>query len=167
MLFVAYLLFVLDVTFLYKSTYCSSLPIDHLSSWQNLQFITLLYYPVPFIEHCDHFIIYCHGEGQFGLFNEEHPTAIKKRVHEEVNWKKTEHFLGRMHWKAYHFLNPTESMTKETNGFKSRNSPPRISELITFEDGMLDLIQNIQNEKWHQEQMKSDIKNKIKKPDRL
>lgn len=76
--------------------------------------------------------------------------------------EKTEHFLRRMHWKAYHFLNPTESLTKEAYGLKSRNSPPRISKLIPFEDGMQDLIQNIEfkdvkmqfsipDEQWHKE----------------
>jgi len=41
------------------------------------------YIQLLFVEHSDRFIIYCHGEGQSGLFNEEHPTAIEKRVHEE------------------------------------------------------------------------------------
>ena len=84
--------------------------------------------------------------------------------------EKTEHFLRRMRWKAYHFLNPTESTTKETYGFKSRNSPPRVNELIPFEDGMLNLIQNIQFKdvkcKFLNE-MNSDIKNKIKKPSKV
>ena len=78
--------------------------------------------------------------------------------------EKTEHFLRRMRWKAYHFLNPTESTTKETYGFKSRNSPPRVNELIPFEDGMLNLIQNIHFKDVKckfQNQMNSDIKNKI------
>ena len=84
--------------------------------------------------------------------------------------EKTEHFLRRMRWKAYHFLNPTESTAKDTYGFKSRNSPPRINELIPFEDGMLNLIQNIEFKDVKcnfQNEMNSDIKNKIKKPDRL
>lgn len=75
-----------------------------------------------------------------------------------------------MRWKAYHFLNPTESSTKETYGFKSRNSPPRISELIPFEEGMQDLIQNIEFKEVKcsfQNQMISDIKNQIRKPDSL
>ncbi|XP_044175381.1 uncharacterized protein LOC122958534 [Acropora millepora] len=84
--------------------------------------------------------------------------------------EKTEHFLRRMRWKAYHFLNPTESTTKETYGFKSRNSPPRVNELIPFEDGMLNLIQNIQFKdvkcKFLNE-MNSDIKNKIEKPSKV
>ena len=84
--------------------------------------------------------------------------------------EKTEHFLRRMRWKAYHFLNPTESTAKETYGFKSRNSPPRINELIPFEDGMLNLIQNIEFKDVKcnfQNEMNSDIKNKIKRPGSL
>lgn len=75
-----------------------------------------------------------------------------------------------MRWKAYYFLNSTESTAKETYGFKSRNSPPRINELIPFEDSMLNLIQNIEFKDVKcnfQNKMNSDIKNKIKKPDRL
>ena len=47
-----------------------------------------------------------------------------------------------MRWKAYQFLNSTESTTKETYAFKSWNSSPRINVLIPFEDGMLNLLQN-------------------------
>ena len=75
-----------------------------------------------------------------------------------------------MRWKAYHFLSPTESTTKETYGFKSRNSPPRINELIPFEDGILNLIQNIQFKDVKckfQNEMNSDIENKIKKPSKV
>ena len=84
--------------------------------------------------------------------------------------EKTKHFLRRMRWKAYHFLNPDESTTKETYGFKSLNSPPRVNELIPFEDGMLNLKQNIQFKAVKckfQNEMNSDIKNKIKKPSKV
>ena len=41
--------------------------------------------------------------------------------------EKTEHFLRRMHWKAYFFLNPsTISNTKDTYGFKSTKNPPLV-----------------------------------------
>ena len=69
-----------------------------------------------------------------------------------------------MRWKAYRFLNPTESSAKETYGLNSWNSPARINELIPFEDGMLNLIQNIELKDVQcnfQNQMNSDIKNKI------
>jgi len=35
--------------------------------------------------------------------------------------EKTENFIRRMRWKAYHFLNEKESMANESYGFKSAN----------------------------------------------
>ena len=85
--------------------------------------------------------------------------------------EKTEHFLRRMRWKAYYFLNQQESSTEDAHGFKSRNSPPKINELIPFEEGMLDLIQNIKfkanMKSTSQRKLDADIKNKIKKPNSL
>ena len=48
---------------------------------------SLHYIGLLFVEHSDRFVLYCHGEGQFGLFNEEHPTAIQKQIHEELYLK--------------------------------------------------------------------------------
>ena len=59
---------------------------------------------------------------------------------------------------------------KETYGFKSRNSPPQINDLIPFEEGMAKLIQNIKFKDTKcsfQSQLNNDIKNKIKKPNTL
>ena len=85
--------------------------------------------------------------------------------------QKTEHFLRRMRWKAYYFLNQQENSSKDSYGFKSKNSPPKINELIPFEEGMLDLIRNIKfkdNAKsTFQRKLHADIKNKIKKPNSL
>ena len=84
--------------------------------------------------------------------------------------EKTEHLMRRMRWKAYHFLNPTESSTKETYGFKSRNSPPQVDELKPFEDDILNLIQNIKFKDIKckfQSKLRNDIKTTIKKPDSL
>ena len=50
---------------------------------------------------------------------------------------KTESFLRRMRWKAFHFINSTVPTTKETFGFKTTNSPPPIKELDALEDKML------------------------------
>ena len=52
-------------------------------------FNSLFYYIIQllFVEHSDSLIVYCHGEGQFGLFNEEHTTAIEKRIHDEFHPK--------------------------------------------------------------------------------
>ena len=76
-----------------------------------------------------------------------------------------------MRWKAYYFLNQQETSTKETYGFKSKHSPPKINELIPFEEGMVDLIQNIKfkdnMKSSFQRKLDADIKNKIKKPNSL
>ena len=56
---------------------------------------------------------------------------------------KTEQFLRRMRWKAFHFLNQEKSTAKETFGFKTKNCPPVIEELRKFEEGMTQIIQKI------------------------
>ena len=85
--------------------------------------------------------------------------------------EKTEHFLQRMRRKAYHFLNQQEKSAKDTYGFKSKNSPPKINELIPFEEDMLDLIRNIKfkdnTKSSFQRKLDVDIKSKIKKPNSL
>ena len=70
------------------------------------------------------------------------PVASKKE-HIRQLIDKTEQFLCRMRWKAYHFLNPYEQPEKETFGFKTRNSPPVIEELKEFEDGLTKIIQKV------------------------
>ncbi|KAL9976708.1 hypothetical protein ACROYT_G014035 [Oculina patagonica] len=84
--------------------------------------------------------------------------------------EKTENFICRMRWKAYHFLNKTESTANTTYGFKSRKSPPQINELIPFEEDMTNLIQNIKfndTKCSFQGKLNCDIKNKIKRSDTL
>lgn len=57
--------------------------------------------------------------------------------------EKTEHFLRRMRWKAFFFLNPDASTSsKDTFGFKSTKNPPPVDELKEFEDDMLKMIQS-------------------------
>jgi hypothetical protein len=58
--------------------------------------------------------------------------------------EKTESFLRRVRWKAYHFLNPVDTPDRETFGFPTTKSPPPINELNEFEDKMLSLVQNIE-----------------------
>ena len=85
--------------------------------------------------------------------------------------EKTEQFIRRLRWKAYYFLNGTESTANESYGFKSRNSPPQISELQPFEEDMAQLIQNIKFKPYtkcsFQHKLNCDIKNKVKKPNAL
>ena len=74
--------------------------------------------------------------------------------------EKTEHFIRRLRWKAYYFLNGSESTANESYGFKSRNSPPQISELLPFEEDMTRLIQSIKfkdTQSSFQSQLNSDI----------
>ena len=57
--------------------------------------------------------------------------------------EKTEHFLRRMRWKAYFFLNPDVSTSsKDTYGFKSTKNPPPVDELKEFKDDMLKMVQS-------------------------
>ncbi|XP_044180078.1 uncharacterized protein LOC122961531 [Acropora millepora] len=56
---------------------------------------------------------------------------------------KSEEFLRRVKWKAFHYLNPVTAAEKETFGFKTKNCPPTIEETRPFEEGMIKLIQNI------------------------
>ena len=84
--------------------------------------------------------------------------------------EKTEHFIRRLRWKAYYFLNGTESTANESYGFKSRISPPQINELLPFEEDMTRLIQNIKFKDTKcsfQSKLNADIKNKIKRPNTL
>ena len=46
--------------------------------------------------------------------------------------EKTESFLRRVRWKAYHFFHPTEGPSKANFGFLTSNSPPikELNELL-------------------------------------
>ena len=70
------------------------------------------------------------------------PVASRKQYIRQLI-DKTEQFLCRMRWKAYHFLNPNQQSEKENFGFKTRNNPPVIEELKEFEDGMTMIIQKV------------------------
>ena len=53
-----------------------------------------------------------------------------------------------MRWRAYFYLHPEVQCTsKENHGFNSRQSPPQVPELISFENRMLNLIQSIKFKK--------------------
>ena len=82
--------------------------------------------------------------------------------------ESVQQLLRRMRWKAYFFLNPTDTSTKETYGFKSRKSPKQVIELKSFEDDMLNMIQSIKFRPAmcsFQNQLSKDIKTYVKKPD--
>lgn len=70
------------------------------------------------------------------------PVASNKEYIKQLI-DKTEQFLCRMRWKAYHFLNREKAAEKETFGFKTRNCPPVIEDLRNFEEGMTQIIQKV------------------------
>ena len=84
--------------------------------------------------------------------------------------EKTESFLRRVRWKAYHFLKPTEpEAAKETFGFNTTKSPPPIKELEVFESKMLSLVQKVQF-KNHRNEFQNDLSQdltKIRTDDKL
>ena len=73
---------------------------------------------------------------------------------------KTEQFLRRMRWKAFHFLKQEKSAAKETFGFKTKNCPPVIEELQNFEEGMTQIIQKVELRKINC-QFQKDLRNDI------
>ena len=95
-----------------------------------------------------------------------------RKVYLKCLISKAESFIRNVRWKTFFFLNPEiKGETKETYGFKSSKSPPRIHELKEFEDGILGLVQNIEFKNPNsnnnlQKQLSSDVQ-KIKKDDKL
>ena len=96
------------------------------------------------------------------------PVASAKD-HSKQMIVRTEEFLRRMRWKAFHFLNPVTAADKETFGFKTKNCPPTIEEMKPFEEGMMKMIQNIAYKDvkcQFQQVLKNDIAS-VKNEDRL
>ena len=85
---------------------------------------------------------------------------------------KTESFLRRIRWKAYHFLKPdesAESASQETFGFRSTKSPPAMKELEEFVNRMFSIIQNVKFNKCQNEFQKTLTKdlNNIRSEDKV
>ena len=97
------------------------------------------------------------------------PTAQPK-IYLRYLLDKTQTFLQRMRWRAYHFLNPTETTAaKENFGFKTTNCTPPIIELRDFEERMLRIVQSIEFKNTNsafQKKLSQDIK-KIHKDNEL
>ena len=69
----------------------------------------------------------------FGYSNKNIPIAPHNMYLRRLV-EKTEQFLRKMRWKAFFCSNSSATAdSKETYGFKSRNSPPAIQELREFE----------------------------------
>ncbi len=73
--------------------------------------------------------------------------------------EKVEDFTKRLRWRAHFYLNPeSKSKNKETYGFKSAKAPPFMQQLKNFENGMLQLIEEVKFRK-----INSPLQNKLKR----
>ena len=96
------------------------------------------------------------------------PVASSKEYIKQLI-DKTEQFLCRMRWKAFHFLNREKAAEKETFGFKTRNCPPVSEDLKNFEEGMAEIIQKVRFRKikcQFQKDLNADISS-VKRDNRL
>ena len=97
------------------------------------------------------------------------PTPSKKDFLQRMI-SSSEKFIRSIRWRTFFFLNPKITTDeKETYGFNSTKSPPKIPELKELEDGMMTLIQNIEfknTDSRFQKQLSKDTDD-IKKSDRL
>ena len=53
-------------------------------------------------------------------------------------------FVDRVRWRAFHILNPTNRESKETFGFNTISSSPKVEALEVFEEKMFNLVKNIE-----------------------
>lgn len=106
----------------------------------------------------------------FGYSTKNIPLPSKQEYCRKLI-EKTEHLCRRMRWKAHFYLNPeAKGQEKETYGFKSRLTPPQIPEMITFENRLTNMIQNIKFRNINcefQKKLASDIKTKLKDSNKL
>ena len=81
-----------------------------------------------------------------------------------------EKFSRNLTWRAHFFLNPpSNTINKETFGFKSLTPTPYVKELKNFEEGLVCLVKDTQFENRHntfQNKLEKDIK-EIKKEKRI
>ena len=74
---------------------------------------------------------------------------------------KSENFLRNLRWKAFFYDNPAENGSiKNTFGFKSSKSPPKIKDLANFENDLYDIISSIKFRKTSnviQDKMRKDL----------
>ena len=97
------------------------------------------------------------------------PVPSRKNYLQELI-SSTESFIKNIRWRSYFFLNPnTKPKHKDAFGFPSTKPPPYVPELKELEDGMLNIIQNIKFNQYHnkfQAEINKDVKN-IKECDKL
>ena len=57
---------------------------------------------------------------------------------------KTEEFVQRLRWKVFHYLNPSDTPTKRTLGFKTTRTAPQVKELQRFENDLYGVISDLE-----------------------
>ena len=73
---------------------------------------------------------------------------------------KIDQVIKRMRWKAFFYTNRIED-TKETCGLKSLNCPPKIKEMVPFENDLWNLVDKLKFRKTKsnfQRQLNEDIR---------
>jgi hypothetical protein len=97
------------------------------------------------------------------------PIPTKKEYLKSLT-NSAEKLIKSVRWRTLFYLNPKwKTEQKETFGFPTSKSPPRIPELNEFEDGLLHLIQNVSfrnTTNAFQQKLAQDIK-EIQQSDRL
>ena len=74
---------------------------------------------------------------------------------------KIEQVIKRMRWEAFFYINPSRENMQQTYGLKTLNCPPKIKEMVLFEQDLWDLVNKIKFRKVSsnfQNQLKEDIK---------
>ena len=59
-----------------------------------------------------------------------------------------ETFVKNIRWRAHFFLNPQEKPSKEKYGFKSLKAAPKVKDLQKLEDGMCEMVRQIEFKKF-------------------
>ena len=82
---------------------------------------------------------------------------------------KIKQVIKRMRWKPFFYIKPSSKNMQQTYALKTLNCPPKIKEIVSFEQDFWDLVNKIKFRKLSsnfQNQVKEDIK-AIKKSKKL
>ena len=80
----------------------------------------------------------------YGMSLKNIPPANKTTVKKMII-QAADRFIQKIRWRTHFYLNPQETpVHKENYGFKSIKAPPITPDLKPFEDGILNLVQNVE-----------------------
>ena len=75
-------------------------------------------------------------------------------------------FISTLSWRAFHFLNPSNSNQKETYGLKTTEAAPSVAELKSFENDMYELVKNVNFKKIRKSNLQHTLDNNIRNMNR-